>query len=168
MALPAWTPGWDNELAPPVSALVPLRDGADGLSCAQCHLPPSNTGKTEMGLAGKPFHGSTQAPVSPRVDKLSFTGRSLWDALFETKLRRGRAISSGKSCGVLLVLGTTACAFCLSLSLPLRTHLDSAPLHLLGVHRSLLSLQLVLGTDPGISHLYTAVNVMSWILDTGQ
>lgn len=45
MALPAWTPGWDNELAPPASALVPLRDGADGLSCAPCRLPPAMPGR---------------------------------------------------------------------------------------------------------------------------
>lgn len=64
-------------------------------------IPPSprNAGGMEMGLAKEPFHsGSAQAPVKPRVDKLSFLGRSLlWDALlFKVKLRRKKIISRKK------------------------------------------------------------------------
>lgn len=60
-----------------------------------------------MGLAEEPLpSGSSQAPVKPRVDELSFLGRSLlWDApLFIAKLRRGKVMSRKKNNG-LSVLG---------------------------------------------------------------
>lgn len=59
----------------------------------------------------------------------------------------------------------SGCLFFLSfVPLPLRTHLDNIPLHLLGLRDPPLSLQSALGSDPG--HLYTSMNEGYWILDT--
>lgn len=61
--LAAWTPGRDNELAPPVSALVPLGDGVDGLSCAQRHLPPAAPGRRRWAW----LEGLSTAPLGHQV-----------------------------------------------------------------------------------------------------
>lgn len=68
MAWPAWTPGWGSELAPPVSALVLPRDGADGSAAFLPALPQERWGDgSERGQGA--FSQSTQAPGKPRVDR---------------------------------------------------------------------------------------------------
>lgn len=136
-------------------------------------IPPSprNAGETEVGLAKETFHsGSAQAPVKPRVDKLSFLGRSLlWDdLLFKVKLRRNKIISRKNSSMALLFWVLSVYSFCLSPSQPLRTHPDNTLYTSLGGTQISASLQSVLGNDLGISHLHTSMNVEHLILDRRQ